>query len=229
MTNHHQVWIYPISVPYRLLYFSTVTPSCVLCLLRLCLFSFHIALKLCPFVPLSFQECPSGVVNEDTFKQIYSQFFPHGGEVCVCVCVLGCLHLCSSLSLHIFLPVYQQLFSSSPADASTYAHYLFNAFDTGHTGSIKFEVCFILTHFHSIHLSSLILTYHTPPLFSLSFYICFVLHQDFVTALSILLRGSVTEKLQWTFNLYDINRDGYINKEVCLNFFFFPHVRLYSS
>ncbi|KAJ3588030.1 hypothetical protein NHX12_011624 [Muraenolepis orangiensis] len=60
-------------------------------------------------------ECPSGVVNEDTFKHIYSQFFPHG-------------------------------------DASTYAHYLFNAFDSEHTGSIKFE--------------------------------------DFVTALSILLRGS---------------------------------------
>ncbi|TWW55591.1 Kv channel-interacting protein 1 [Takifugu flavidus] len=86
-------------------------------------------------------ECPSGVVNEDTFKQIYSQFFPHG-------------------------------------DASTYAHFLFNAFDSAHTGSIKFE--------------------------------------DFVTALSILLRGSITEKLQWTFNLYDINRDGYINKEVVL-------------
>ncbi|XP_058264892.1 Kv channel-interacting protein 1-like isoform X3 [Hemibagrus wyckioides] len=83
-------------------------------------------------------ECPSGVVNEDTFKQIYSQFFPQG-------------------------------------DASTYAHYLFNAFDSGHSGSIKFE--------------------------------------DFVTALSILLRGSTQEKLQWTFNLYDINRDGYINKE----------------
>ncbi|XP_045887300.1 Kv channel-interacting protein 1 isoform X1 [Micropterus dolomieu] len=83
-------------------------------------------------------ECPSGIVNEETFKQIYSQFFPHG-------------------------------------DASTYAHFLFNAFDSAHTGSIKFE--------------------------------------DFVTALSILLRGSVTEKLQWTFNLYDINRDGYINKE----------------
>ncbi|KAK3526743.1 hypothetical protein QTP70_032116 [Hemibagrus guttatus] len=83
-------------------------------------------------------ECPSGIVNEDTFKQIYSQFFPQG-------------------------------------DASTYAHYLFNAFDSGHNGSIKFE--------------------------------------DFVTALSILLRGSTQEKLQWTFNLYDINRDGYINKE----------------
>jgi Ca2+-binding EF-hand superfamily protein len=35
-----------------------------------------------------------------------------------------------------------------------------------------------------------------------------------VTALSILLRGSVYEKLRWTFNLYDINKDGYINKEV---------------
>ncbi|XP_028816608.1 Kv channel-interacting protein 1 isoform X6 [Denticeps clupeoides] len=83
-------------------------------------------------------ECPSGAVNEDTFKHIYSQFFPHG-------------------------------------DATTYAHYLFNAFDSSQNGSIKFE--------------------------------------DFVMALSILLRGTTREKLQWTFNLYDINRDGNINKE----------------
>uniref|UniRef100_A0A8C9SZW9 Kv channel-interacting protein 4 n=1 Tax=Scleropages formosus TaxID=113540 RepID=A0A8C9SZW9_SCLFO len=47
-------------------------------------------------------ECPSGVVNEDTFKDIYSQFFPQG-------------------------------------DASTYAHFLFNAFDTDHNGSVSFE------------------------------------------------------------------------------------------
>lgn len=33
--------------------------------------------------------------------------------------------------------------------------------------------------------------------------------------LSVLLRGSVTEKLRWAFNLYDINKDGYITKEVC--------------
>jgi hypothetical protein len=26
------------------------------------------------------QECPSGIVNEENFKQIYSQFFPQGGE-----------------------------------------------------------------------------------------------------------------------------------------------------
>lgn len=34
--------------------------------------------------------------------------------------------------------------------------------------------------------------------------------------LSILLRGTVQEKLNWAFNLYDINKDGYITKEVRL-------------
>lgn len=33
--------------------------------------------------------------------------------------------------------------------------------------------------------------------------------------LSILLRGTIQEKLNWAFNLYDINKDGYITKEVC--------------
>nr|XP_033503064.1 calsenilin-like isoform X4 [Epinephelus lanceolatus] len=83
-------------------------------------------------------ECPSGLVDEETFKSIYSQFFPQG-------------------------------------DATTYAHFLFNAFDMDRNGSIRFE--------------------------------------DFVIGLSVLLRGSVTEKLRWAFNLYDINKDGYITKE----------------
>ncbi|XP_061050022.1 Kv channel-interacting protein 2 isoform X4 [Eubalaena glacialis] len=48
------------------------------------------------------QECPSGIVNEENFKQIYSQFFPQG-------------------------------------DSSTYATFLFNAFDTNHDGSVSFE------------------------------------------------------------------------------------------
>ncbi|XP_014863788.1 PREDICTED: Kv channel-interacting protein 4 isoform X2 [Poecilia mexicana] len=87
-------------------------------------------------------ECPSGVVNEETFKDIYAQFFPQG-------------------------------------DASTYAHFLFNAFDTDHNGSVSFE--------------------------------------DFVMGLSILLRGTVQEKLIWAFNLYDINKDGYITKEEMLD------------
>nr|XP_034969484.1 Kv channel-interacting protein 4-like [Zootoca vivipara] len=87
-------------------------------------------------------ECPSGIVNEETFKEIYSQFFPQG-------------------------------------DSTTYAHFLFNAFDTDHNGSVSFE--------------------------------------DFVMGLSILLRGTVQEKLNWAFNLYDINKDGCITKEEMLD------------
>ena len=29
---------------------------------------------------VSLQECPSGLVNEETFKDIYAQFFPQGGK-----------------------------------------------------------------------------------------------------------------------------------------------------
>uniref|UniRef100_A0A670J3Z3 Kv channel-interacting protein 4 n=1 Tax=Podarcis muralis TaxID=64176 RepID=A0A670J3Z3_PODMU len=41
--------------------------------------------------------------------------------------------------------------------------------------------------------------------------------QDFVMGLSILLRGTVQEKLNWAFNLYDINKDGCITKEEMLD------------
>ncbi|XP_006033818.2 Kv channel-interacting protein 2 [Alligator sinensis] len=87
-------------------------------------------------------ECPSGLVTEESFKQIYSQFFPQG-------------------------------------DSSTYAAFLFNAFDTDHDGSISFE--------------------------------------DFVAGLSIILRGSVDDRLSWAFNLYDLNKDGCITKEEMLD------------
>ncbi|XP_062870747.1 Kv channel interacting protein 3b, calsenilin [Trichomycterus rosablanca] len=87
-------------------------------------------------------ECPSGLVDEDTFKVIFCKFFPQG-------------------------------------DASKYAHFLFNAFDMDRSGSIRFE--------------------------------------DFVTGLSVLLRGSVEEKLHWAFNLYDINKDGLITKNEMLD------------
>ncbi|XP_035516183.1 Kv channel-interacting protein 2-like isoform X5 [Morone saxatilis] len=83
-------------------------------------------------------ECPSGAVNEETFKSIYSQFFPQG-------------------------------------DSSMYAHFLFEAFDTNNNGSVSFE--------------------------------------DFVMSMSIILRGSVTDKLNWAFNLYDLNKDGCITRE----------------
>ncbi|XP_071627645.1 calsenilin isoform X1 [Temnothorax longispinosus] len=84
-------------------------------------------------------ECPTGVVREDTFKCIYSKFFPQG------------------------------------ANTSQYAHYVFNTLDQDHSGLLSFE--------------------------------------DFVTGLSVLSRGSIDEKLRWTFSLYDINGDGCITRE----------------
>ncbi|XP_022080920.1 uncharacterized protein LOC110973958 isoform X2 [Acanthaster planci] len=88
------------------------------------------------------QECPSGLVNEETFKEIYSQFFPQG-------------------------------------DSSHYAHFVFNSFDTDHNGSITFE--------------------------------------EFVTGLSVLSRGTLEDKLNWAFKLYDINGDGGITREEMLS------------
>ncbi|GAB0094086.1 Kv channel-interacting protein 4 isoform X1 [Sergentomyia squamirostris] len=84
-------------------------------------------------------ECPTGVVREDTFKVIYSQFFPQG------------------------------------ANSGQYAHYVFNTLDQDRTGIVSFE--------------------------------------EFVQGLSILSRGSLEEKLRWTFSLYDINGDGFITRE----------------
>lgn len=40
------------------------------------------------------QECPSGVVNEENFKNIYSQFFPQGGELSAPTTKPEALQLC---------------------------------------------------------------------------------------------------------------------------------------
>ncbi|XP_023802425.1 calsenilin-like, partial [Cyanistes caeruleus] len=48
-------------------------------------------------------ECPSGLVDEETFTLIYSRFFPQG-------------------------------------DASSYAHFLFDAFDADRNGALCFQV-----------------------------------------------------------------------------------------
>ncbi|XP_037638371.1 Kv channel-interacting protein 2 isoform X5 [Sebastes umbrosus] len=98
-------------------------------------------MSFCLFTSVS-QECPCGVVNEENFKTIYSQFFPQG-------------------------------------DSSMYAHFLFEAFDTNKNGSVSFE--------------------------------------DFVFGLSIILRGTINDRLNWAFNLYDLNKDGCITKEEMLD------------
>ncbi|CAO1395590.1 unnamed protein product [Diamesa serratosioi] len=83
-------------------------------------------------------QCPTGYIREETFKEIYSQFFPLG------------------------------------ASTSQYAHYVFMAIDRDANGSVSFE--------------------------------------EFVDNLSILSRGTMDDKLEWTFQLYDVNNDGFITK-----------------
>lgn len=88
------------------------------------------------------------------------------------------------------------------SDATMYAHFLFNAFDMDRSGAIRFEAS-------SPAIKSTFI-YNVKDVYELNK----LLSQDFVLGLSVLLRGSVTEKLRWAFNLYDINKDGYITKEV---------------
>nr|XP_027235853.1 Kv channel-interacting protein 1-like [Penaeus vannamei] len=84
------------------------------------------------------QECPTGVISEETFKEIYGKFFPLG-------------------------------------DSAMYAHYVFGTMDQDGSGTITFG--------------------------------------DFIMGLSVLLKGTLQERVNWIFNLYDINNDGYITRE----------------
>ncbi|KAG8193228.1 hypothetical protein JTE90_005575 [Oedothorax gibbosus] len=122
----------------------------------------HVRLKPCPPTPCVFsledllqktkfsrkeiqlmyrsfkQECPNGYVAEDTFRLIFSHFFPYG-------------------------------------NASLYAHYVFKTFDINKNGAVTFK--------------------------------------DFLECLSLLMRGSLREKLEWAFRLYDLNGDGRVTKK----------------
>ncbi|XP_069163014.1 A-type potassium channel modulatory protein KCNIP1 isoform X2 [Procambarus clarkii] len=93
------------------------------------------------------QECPTGVISEETFKEIYGKFFPLGG----------------------------QPDDGSGRNSAMYAHYVFGTMDQDGSGSITFG--------------------------------------DFIMGLSVLLKGTLQERVNWIFNLYDINNDGYITKE----------------
>lgn len=87
------------------------------------------------------QECPNGIVDEETFKDVYEKIFPLG-------------------------------------DASHYAHLVFAAIDRDKTGGITFG--------------------------------------DFMEFLSVISKGTVRDKLWWTFNFYDVDHDGVISKEEML-------------
>lgn len=71
-----------------------------------------------------------------------------------------------------FKDIYAKFFPHG--NSSTYAHFVFKAFDVNCNGAISFR--------------------------------------DLLVTLSTLLRGSVYERLRWTFKLYDINGDGCISR-----------------
>lgn len=52
---------------------------------------------------LSLQECPTGIVNEETFKVIYAQFFPQGGKSITNFTYYK-LHLFCTFSVIHFIP-----------------------------------------------------------------------------------------------------------------------------
>jgi len=87
------------------------------------------------------QECPNGIVDEETFKDVYEKIFPLG-------------------------------------DASHYAHLVFAAIDRDKTGGITFG--------------------------------------DFMEFLSVISKGTIRDKLMWTFTFYDVDHDGVISRDEML-------------
>ena len=81
------------------------------------------------------------------------------------------------------------------ANISSYSHYVFSTLDHEDSGIITFEVIFFGR-----------LIWHCS-----KYYILYFL-QDFVIGLSILVRGTLEEKVRWMFTLYDQDRDGYISR-----------------
>lgn len=104
---------------------------------------------------------------------------------------------------------------SFSTDSSMYAHFLFEAFDTNKNGSVSFEVSNVLLmlNLRKVCQSMKNVSKHLQ-LSSCSF-------QDFVIGLSIILRGTIIDRLNWAFNLYDLNKDGCITKEVKLTLVFY--------
>ena len=84
-----------------------------------------------------FQECPGGIVQEETFKEIYAKFFPHGSKQHILILILHrvCIYRSSILNVKMTF-----IFLYDFSDSSLYAHHVFHAFDVNKNGAISFRV-----------------------------------------------------------------------------------------
>ena len=93
----------------------------------------------------------------------------------------------------------------------TSATYLPNFLQTFRDRKIPY-LSFSLLYRSTFTLLVLLMLMFSPALRQLFLFLS--LPQDFVISLSIILRGSTIDKLNWAFNLYDLNKDGCITREV---------------
>lgn len=88
-------------------------------------------------------ECPTGLIREETFRAMYSQFFPKGG-----IYIFTYLHD-SPILPH---PIFELGFLL--ANGSQYPHYVFNSLSHDQSGVLGFEVRFLCVrermHVHSV-------------------------------------------------------------------------------
>jgi len=76
-------------------------------------------------------ECPTGLIKEDAFRGIYSQFFPQGGNFLRKNNQIPY----TVIHFHRFCVYY-----SIAANISQYAHYVFQSLDHERNGILNFEV-----------------------------------------------------------------------------------------
>ena len=174
------------------------------------------------------QDCPSGVVREEKFKAIYSQFFPRGSDTHQYAHYLysafdrkqaGILTFTVRLSPFSLFSNYHSLFlvffpheDMMKESFWTLKEYYFLLLP-GKTSLIHVFLPKILVSFLILLLGN-----ETPSLTDSSFslgldIITDCIHQDLVLGLSSLIRGSIQEKLIWTFHLYDVDGDGVLSKD----------------
>jgi len=80
-------------------------------------------------------ECPTGLIKEDAFRGIYSQFFPQGGNF-----ENKKTHIHYNTTSNPVILIDFCVYHYIAANISQYAHYVFQSLDHERNGILNFEV-----------------------------------------------------------------------------------------